>query len=157
MNTDPFSSGRVDHLQRLVNDLARYSSTCDHFCTEQLGITASQGYTLLAMPDAGSVTMNELSVTMKLATSTMTRMADQLIQKGLVERQADPGDRRVVRVSLTENGRRVKVQLKDALQDLYAQVLAAIPEGEQNTVLASLEKLNSSILGVVKACCGPEL
>jgi DNA-binding MarR family transcriptional regulator len=157
MNTNPSSPGKVDHLQRLVNDLARYYSTCDHFCTEQLGITASQGTTLLAMPDAGSVMMNELSVQMKLATSTMTRMADLLIQKGMIERQADPGDRRVVRVSLTENGRRVKAQLKGALQDLYSQVLAAIPEGEQNSVLVSLEKLNSSILCVVKACCGPEL
>lgn len=156
MDTSVFSSGKVDQLQQLINDIGRYYSICDRFCTEQLGITASQGYTLLAIPEAGSITMNELSVKMKLATSTMTRMADQLIQKGMIARQTDPEDRRVVRVDLTENGCSVRAQLKETMQALYSQVLSGIPNEEQDTVLGSLEMLNESILRVIKSCCGSD-
>jgi DNA-binding MarR family transcriptional regulator len=156
VNTHSFSPGKVDQLQQLINDIGRYYSICDQYCSEQLGITASQGYTMLAMPETGSITMNELSLKMKLATSTMTRMADQLVQKSMIERQNDAEDRRVVRVYLTENGRRVKVQLKETMQNLYSQVLSGISAGEQDTVLGSLEMLNRSIVGVIKSCCGSD-
>lgn len=156
-NPNAFSSGKVDQLQQLINEITRYYSICDHFCTEQLGITASQGYTLLAMPEADSITMNELSAKMKLATSTMTRMVDQLIQKRMMERQTDPEDRRVVRVNLTESGCGVKIKLKEIMQDVYSQVLGGIPIEEQDILLGSLEMLNKSIVKVIQSCCGSDL
>jgi DNA-binding MarR family transcriptional regulator len=157
METKTPSPLLVSQLQQSISDLVRYFSVCDRFCTERLGITASQGYALLAVPDDESITMNALSAAMKLATSTMTRMVDQLIQKDLVTRQTDPEDRRVVRVLLTPHGKSIKQQLTETLQSVYTQVLDDIPSTEQQTILNSLESLNQAILTVIKACCGSDL
>src|SRR5512138_1137728 len=121
----------ADDIQRLTYDLVRYNAICDRVCVEQLGVTASQGYIILALPEADSITMNDLSRKMKLANSTVTRMVDQLVQKKMITRGADPDDRRVVRIRLTKQGQGVQVNLKKAMQDLFAQILKDIPASER--------------------------
>lgn len=142
----------AETLQRLTSDLVRYSSLLDRVCTENLTITGSQGYTLLSIPDNGTISMNDLSLKMKLAGSTMTRMVDQLVQKGLVDRKPDPEDRRVVLVFLTESGCQAKQQLDEALQTFFLTVLQDIPENERRQVLHSLELLNGAIMNALQCC-----
>ena len=147
----------ADDIQRLTYDLVHYDAICDRVCVEELGVTVSQGYILLALPETGSVTMNDLSARMRLANSTMTRMADQLVQKRLITRGPDPDDRRIVRVQLTEQGQDVKTRLKKAMQELFSQILKDIPEGERETIVHSLETLKQSIVNALKSCCGEEV
>jgi DNA-binding MarR family transcriptional regulator len=147
----------ADDIQQLTYDLVRYNAICDRVCVEELGVTAAQGYILLALPETGSVTMNDLSVRMKLANSTMTRMVDQLIPKGMMTREADPEDRRIVRVRLTEQGQAVKIRLKKTMQDLFSQILKDIPEGEREQIIRSLETLKQAIVNTLKDCCGLEV
>ncbi len=142
----------AETLQRLTNDLVRYASLLDRVCTENLNITGSQGYTLLALPDDESISMNDLSLKMKLAGSTMTRTVDPLVKKGLVDRQPDPEDRRVVLVRLTETGMQAKQQLQETLQWFFSSVMEGIPEGEQAQVIQSLEKLNGAIMNALQCC-----
>lgn len=141
-------------LQRLTLDLARYSGLCDRVCTEQLGITGGQGYTLLAIPEGESITMNDLSLKMRLASSTMTRMVDPLVQKGLVDRQPDEQDRRMVRVHMTEQGRQAQQALQETLTAFFAQVLRELPENEREAAVRHLEMLNQAIRGTLQSCCG---
>ncbi len=147
----------AETLQRLTYDLVRYAGICDRVCTEELNITGSQGYTLLAIPDGESISMNDLSQRMKLASSTMTRMVDQLVQKGMVDRQPDVEDRRVVRVRLTKGGAQAKKQLQETLTAVFTRVLEEIPEGERAHTIRSLETLNQAIRSTLNACCGQDL
>ncbi len=147
----------ADDIQRLTYDLVRYDAICDRVCVEELGVTVSQGYILLALPETGSVTMNDLSAKMRLANSTMTRMADQLVQKRLITRGPDSDDRRIVRVQLTEQGQDIRTRLKKALRDLFSEVLKDIPEGERETIVHSLEILKLSIVNARKSCCVEEV
>ncbi len=147
----------ADDIQRLTYDLVRYDAICDRVCVEELGVTVSQGYILMALPETGSVTMNDLSAKMRLANSTMTRMADQLVQKRLITRGPDSDDRRIVRVQLTEQGQDIRARLKKALRDLFSEVLKDIPEGERETIVHSLEILNLSIVNALKSCCAEEV
>ena len=147
----------ANDIQRLTCDLAGYYAICDRVCVEELGVTASQGYILLALPETGSVTMNDLSVRMKLANSTMTRMVDQLIRKGMLTREPDPEDRRIVRVRLTEQGQDVKIRLKKTMQGLFTQILEDIPDGNREQILRSLGTLKQSIVDTLKSCCETEV
>lgn len=147
----------ANDIQRLTYDLVRYNAICDKVCVEQLGVTASQGYILLALPEADSITMNDLSLKMRLANSTMTRMVDQLVQKKMITRGADPDDRRVVRIRLTKQGQDVQVKLKKTMQDLFAQILKDIPVNEREQIVHSLETLKQSIVDTLKSCCGEEV
>ena len=143
----------AEDIQQLTYDLVRYNAMCDRVCVDELGVTASQGYILLALPETGSLTMNDLSIKMKLANSTMTRMADQLIQKNMITRESDLDDRRIVRVRLTEQGQAVKTHLKQSMQELFSQILADIPADEQEQVVHSLKTLKQAIVNTLKSCC----
>lgn len=72
-------------------------------------------------------------LTQTLVTSgTMTNRIDRLAERGLVQRQKDPNDRRGVRVRLTETGRE---RVDDALADLLGHeraILAALTTTQQN-------------------------
>lgn len=147
------SSAFATSLQRQLYQLVRSYELCDQACLAQNGVTASQGYTLLSLPQEGHLSMNDLSEAMGLAGSTMTRYVDGLVRKGLAQRKADGEDRRVVWVELTAQGEKVRGILEGAMQDFFQQVLDEIPPAERNTLLHALELVSNSIAKVFKSCC----
>lgn len=140
-------------LQQQVYQLVRAYELCDQMCMGQYHVTASQGYTILTLPENESITMNALSEAMGLANSTMTRMVDQLVDKGFVRREADDEDRRVVRVSLTAQGQETRRNLEQAQQYFFGLVLTEIPQEEQHGILQVLERVVAAIEKVRKYGC----
>lgn len=128
-------------VQRLVYKLGKNYQLCDRACLSRYGVTGSQGYSLLAVPQDGAASMNELSEKMGLASSTMTRMIDQLCNKGLVERGPDHEDRRVVRVWLTEKGHAVQQNLRQILKDFFRHALKGFAAEERAGVLETLQRV----------------
>lgn len=63
----------------------------------------------------GSESMTELCNQMFISKPYMTRLVDSLVSEGSVERLPDETDRRVIKVSLTDEGRRY---LRDMLKEL---------------------------------------
>lgn len=51
------------------------------------------------------IRLGELNRRVLLSQPALSRMVDRLVERGLVRRDADPGDGRSVRLSLTEEGR----------------------------------------------------
>ena len=80
-----------------------------------------------------------------LSTSgTMTNRIDRLVERGLVVREADPGDGRSVLVTLTDDGRlRVDAAIT-RLVDAEADLLRALPTGDRDRLAALLRKLSLS-------------
>ncbi|MFI1584224.1 MarR family winged helix-turn-helix transcriptional regulator [Embleya sp. NPDC020630] len=80
----------------LVNAVYAESSR-DH------GLTPQQGQLLcVLMPQPYG--MRELGEMLGLAKSSLTGLVDRTVQRDLVRREPDPGDRRAVRIALTEQG-----------------------------------------------------
>jgi len=129
-------------VERLTYQLVKNNESCERVCVAQYGITSSQGYTLLALPEKGTLSMNELSKAMGVDNSTMTRMVDQLVDKALVCRKLDEKDRRQVRIGLTAQGQEIRGHLEQALQSLYKEALGGIGEDERLTIIHGLKRLN---------------
>jgi DNA-binding MarR family transcriptional regulator len=140
-------------LQRQLYKLLRAYETCSQTCLTMHGVTASQGYTLLALPEQGELSMNELSAAVGLANSTLTRYVDQLIRHELVARNNDPTDRRVVRVRLTERGQEVRRVLDESLQEFHRQILNEIGEEERPVLLHALEQITRTVTKLLKDAC----
>ncbi|NMB58386.1 MAG: MarR family transcriptional regulator [Chloroflexi bacterium] len=111
----------------------------------------------MAIPENSQISMNDLSIKMRLANSTMTRMVDQLVQKGMVTRESDHHDRRIVLVQLTDQGTNVRKKFKEALQSLFSQVLGEILETERMDILKSLSVFNDAIIKTLKSCCEEDM
>ncbi|MDQ7783887.1 MAG: MarR family transcriptional regulator [Desulfomonilaceae bacterium] len=65
-----------------------------------------------------------------LEASTMSGLLDRMGRDGLVTRVPDPSDRRVLRINLTDEGRRVKAPVIQEVERLLAEVLEGIPDDE---------------------------
>lgn len=61
--------------------------------------------------------MRELAELLGYDASNITAIADKLEDRGLLERQADPSDRRVKRLALTRSGRAMRERLQQHLHD----------------------------------------
>ena len=61
------------------------------------------------------MSMSALADRMGIDASYVTTIADQLEERGLIERRPHPTDRRVKSLALTEAGRRLSIQLADEL------------------------------------------
>ena len=71
-------------------------------------------FVLHAVSKHGPVRMSEIGKHMGVSKPYMTMLVDRLISEGLVERVTDAGDRRVINVTITEEGRdAVKGFMKD--------------------------------------------
>ncbi|MBI4303025.1 MAG: MarR family transcriptional regulator [Chloroflexi bacterium] len=142
-------ASRVLHL---ISELVKNNEMCDRECVAQFGVTASQGYTILSLPAEGTLSMNELSKAMSVDNSTMTRMVDQLVDKGLVYRKPDEKDRRLVRIGLTEKGKELHRDLEAELENFYQAALDGISEEERLGIIHSLEQLNNAIKAAIETC-----
>lgn len=58
--------------------------------------------------------VGELAEEMSVRPATMTGLTDRLVRQELIERRGDAEDRRVVRVALTDEGRRVLGEIEAA-------------------------------------------
>jgi DNA-binding MarR family transcriptional regulator len=72
-----------------------------------LALTLSQQTLLEALSRNGARTVGEVATAAEVAGPTATRMLDVLERRDVVRRVADPKDRRVVLVQLTDSGRRM--------------------------------------------------
>jgi DNA-binding MarR family transcriptional regulator len=93
----------------LVTELAKQID--DHLRSHLhgFGLTPSQAMALREL--RSPLTMRELAGRMSCEASNVTFVIDRLEAGGLVERTADPGDRRTRRVRLTAEGRILRTRL----------------------------------------------
>ena len=71
------------------------------------GISPSQLSVLSTLELAGSSTLGALADAERVKPPTMTRIVASLEEAGLVERETDPQDRRIVQIALTSSGKRL--------------------------------------------------
>ncbi len=76
--------------------------------------------------NAAGASQRELADLMGIEPPTLVRHLDKLADEGLVERQPDPDDRRVVRVVVTKAGRKRLAVLHGVVQELDAELRGAL-------------------------------
>ncbi|MHB9862088.1 MarR family winged helix-turn-helix transcriptional regulator [Streptomyces sp. YIM S03343] len=91
---------------------------------------------LLSMLSLEPLPMRKLAQKLKCEPSNVTGIVDRLESRGLVERRADPADRRVKLAAATDEGRQVARDLRDGLR-FAREPLAGLSE-EERTALRDL-------------------
>lgn len=74
---------------------------------DESGVTAPHLSALSVLVFGGARTLGELAEAEQVRPPSITRIVRNLEADGLVEREPDPADRRIVRVRATEQGRRI--------------------------------------------------
>ena len=77
--------------------------------------------------------------------TTVTRLLDGMVKKGLVRRETDPEDRRVVLAWLTDDGKGLKRQLLPVMEKLLADATTGISEKELEVTRRTLTKFQINL------------
>ena len=102
----------------------------------------SEALTLLHLHDSDEpVLQKQLAAALGLQKSTVSRLLDGLARRGLVDRLPHPDGGRVLRVALTDDGRRQVAQLRAARRDRLERLMAAIPAEDRPAVVKAVRLL----------------
>ena len=104
-------------------------------------VTPEQFSVLSQLASSGTLSMTELAASRRVALNTATSLVDRLALAGLVQRQGDPSDRRVVRVAVTEKGQRLVSELATARRRVIREMLDRLSDAEVAQVQAALPAL----------------
>jgi DNA-binding MarR family transcriptional regulator len=108
-----------------------------------------QQYRILKLAGAGGERSARLAERLAVAKPTLTATADGLVAAGYARRETEPGDRRVVRLCLTESGHAAVGRADAAYGQWLDQVLAQASAPE--AVLNALDTLNEAMDEVRRA------
>lgn len=94
-------------------------------------LTTSQSSAMSTLVDRGPLRMSELAALEGVQLPSATSVVNGLVKLGLVERRADPTDRRAVVIDLTPKGRRQVDELVDRRNHSFALLLDRLDEQDR--------------------------
>lgn len=112
--------------------MARYNKGVEA-ALKEAGISVAQMRTLAVLHESGPCTINELSVQTVIKQSTLSRALDTMEKAGLILREAQDGDSRFRRISMTDAGRAAYDAAWPAMLTMRDTMLAALNEDERVT------------------------
>lgn len=132
---------------RLVGLARRWRQALDARLSAS-GLSDATWAPLMHLHELGSdndVSQSALAAAVGLDGSSLVRLLDILVERGLIERRPHPEDRRVKLVHLTPAGRRTVATLRKQLQAIESELLADIGEQDAQTLLRAFERIEARI------------
>lgn len=116
---------------RLAVAAARVSRAFERRYMAEVGISVPEWRVLAHLSQEGEVSVREIEARADMEKSKVSRAASRLERQGLIEKRENPGDRRLVMLSLTTNGRAVMARLVPLAAEFQAELRALLGEGLQ--------------------------
>ena len=120
METLPFEIGETAHALRKAFDRRAVG----------LGVTRAQWKVLFRLTRRPGLRQIELADMLDIEPITLSRIVDRLEDGGLVERVADPADRRVWRLHVTARAQPLVEKLRAVADEMIAEAFAGIDPKE---------------------------
>jgi DNA-binding MarR family transcriptional regulator len=140
MSTPATLRGKSDDFDGIIAELARFRYLLRKFlhfsesAARQAGITPQQHQLLLGVAGftgSARAMVSELAEFLQERHHSVVGLINRCVRSGLVRRQSDPSDRRVVVVSLTPRGRSILRQLSLQHRDEVMRLRRELPSFAQ--------------------------
>jgi len=96
--------------------------------------------------EEGTMHVAEIGQRLEIARAQMTQLIEKLVDLGIVERQSDTNDRRIINISLTQQGILLLEEHKHTVEEAIRETMSSLSDDELEELSDSLRKL-WSILG----------
>ena len=131
-------------LNELGSVLASEKSAFAARCHER-SISMAHVLVMFFIDRAGPMPMTRVAELIGSGLPTATGLVNRMVERGLVRREHDTRDRRVVLVSLTEAGAAEVRELHEARQRRMATAIAQLSGPEQDSLLVGIRSLRSAL------------
>ena len=118
---------------------------------EPLGLTYPQYLVMLVLWEEKVASVKELGERLALDSGTLTPLLKRLEQAGLVTRTRDAADERVVRIALTEEGRKLRSRARNVPAELACRAGFDLTEERERT---RLERLRRDLMALAQRIDG---
>jgi DNA-binding MarR family transcriptional regulator len=135
LTDEALAAGLSARLERMVGLLRSLNQP------DQLSMTSAS--TLATLEREGPSRLTALAVRQGVTQPAMTQLIARLQESGLVHREPDPADGRVVRVSITAEGKALLARRRERRSQHLAVLLAQLGPGHRAALAAALPAMDA--------------
>jgi len=129
----------------VLNDVARLLRTRFDQRARTYGMTRAQWIILARLQRQPGITQNEMAAICEVEPITVGRLVDRLESRGLVERRADPADRRIRRLHLLPAADPILTEIARYRDVLLKQITAGVDDKTLNGLVDALLQLKDNL------------
>lgn len=134
------------HAIRLVIEFTRTMDQLDdllarHFARFNLSQPKFNALMELRLAGDAGLPLSELGQRMLVSRANITGLVDRMERDGLVTREADPGDRRIIRARITPRALELLAFMLPLHNELVYRAMSSLTDEEQRTMHGLLLKL----------------
>ena len=107
----------------------------------EVELSPQGGKALMILAEKSPLTMSDLAEAVDAPLSTVTRIVERLIDKGMAMRSRIEEDRRVVRVEISGAGRKLVQHFMEQRYEMARRMLAALTPGEREIFIELMTKI----------------
>ena len=135
-----------NNIAFLTSDVSRLLRKRFDVVSRRFGVTGPQWRMLAAVRRTPGINQGALAQWLEVEAITAGRMIDRLEKSGMVERRADPGDRRVWRLYLTDAATPLLDELFICATDVFEEAQQGFAPAERELLLTLLERVRANLL-----------
>ena len=137
----------IDEFKKIIfaytKEMNENMNMAFHFLNEKYGLTLMQLRILMEIHRAGSHTVGSLAEASGVAGTNVSTMCKRLEKEGYLQRTRDQVDERIVRIMLTEYGKKTILEIDHYLNDKIANILGDEADETFKIITSGMEKINS--------------
>ena len=134
-------------LLTLLHDVARQVRLDADRRASAYGLTRAQWVILMRLERQPGLSQKELAELVEVEPITVGRLIDRLEGPGLVERRADPHDRRIWRLHLRPAALSVLAELKGERDDMLRSIAYGLDPATLETLKTGLSRMKANVIG----------
>jgi len=133
----------IDYFLKIVWQTVanRYNQLVTEF-----GITQSIGYLLINIDEQEGTTVSQAAALLGLKSTSLSRMLNQLEETGLIRRESNQGDKRSVKIYLTDLGKEKRHLARTVVKQFNNYLNEHIKEADKEYLIEMLKKINQLTL-----------
>jgi DNA-binding MarR family transcriptional regulator len=125
--------------------LSKANQAAARFLNERLAssnVTAVQGVVMNFLSEEDEITSKQLGQRTKLDSATLTGILDRLEAMALIERRANPADRRAILICLTKKGKKLASDVHKTIEKANGDLLTGFGVQEERGFRAMLRRVH---------------
>lgn len=134
-----------DNLGSLISDVSHFMRRAFDERARGIGVSRPQWRVLTMLQRHEGINQGGLAELIEVEPITLCRMVDRLQEADLVERRADPADRRAWRLFLTDKARALLQEMRPLALGLFDEAMAGLSAEDQDYLFKTLAKVRTNL------------
>ena len=132
---------QIEEFSNLVGQMERELNRLDPCRLNSSDLTTGQFYAGSILYQKNALTMSELAQVMNVSLPTLTGIIDRMVKNGYTQRERVETDRRLVKVRLTQTGKRIINEFQKQKRNRFKHMLTAFNQQDRRIFLRLMSKL----------------